>query len=240
MSDSTSPDNLPGSIPGILGSFNAMRQRYAPGWLIGGVVVIAMLSVVGGLLYRWRTLDAPIPDGVQTHYAGLERGTTDQGFPRLGSADAPVIIEDFSSYACPHCRHFHEEQFEALLDEIAAGQVQFIFIPVPHIGWGSDTAAKGALCAGEQGQFWEMHDTLFYWQDRFIVSTFNNSRIKQAADKLGLDTAAFERCMDDNRPQAVIDQARSEFERRELRGTPSFFINGERVRDYSEFDNLGN
>jgi protein-disulfide isomerase len=123
-----------------------------------------------------------------------------------------------------------------LLDEITAGQVQFVLIPVTFIGPGAGNAARGALCAGEQGKFWEMHDTLFYWQGRYLGSVFSERRIRMGAENLGLDMAAFDQCMDADQP--VLEAARTEFDRRGLTGTPSLFINGEKVRDYQELENL--
>lgn len=209
-----------------------------PMWVM--ILIAAVILVVGGfLVYSLLPLDASIPEGVETHYVGIERGYTEQGFPQLGDPDAPVLVEAFSSYACPHCRTFHEEQFEDMLDALAAGEVQFVMIPIPHIGSGASTAAKGALCGGEQGQFWEMHDTLYYWQSRSLGSLFPERRVKQGAENLGLDTAAFDACMNSERVQSIMDEARQEFDRRQLRGTPSLFINGQRVLDYDEFEHLG-
>jgi protein-disulfide isomerase len=177
----------------------------------------------------------PVDAGKQV--AALEQGTTEAGFPRLGSPDAPVVVEEFSSYACPHCRTFHEEEFPDLLDEIEAGTVQFVYIPVTHIGYGAKNAAQGAMCAAEQGKFWEMHDTLFSWQGKYVANTFHERRLEKGAANLGLDVAAFKACMDRDLP--VLDRARDEFDRRDLSGTPSIFVNGEKVRDYDELDHLG-
>jgi protein-disulfide isomerase len=199
------------------------------------VVVVALIALV---IYRLMPLDAPIPDDVGALYAGLERGTTDQGFPRLGSADAPILIEDFSSFACPHCRDFHNERLPDLVDEIAAGQVQFVFIPVPNIGPGAEDATRGAFCAGEQGLFWEMSDVLFDWQDRYVMFTFDQRRLRKGAANLGLDTDAFNACLGTDRTKQIIDAAQTEFKGRGLSGTPTFFINGEQVRDYAEFEHL--
>ncbi len=207
------------------------------GWLI--VAGLLFLTIgAGALYYLLRPLDAPIPMDAGSHYADLEQGYTDQGFPRLGRADAPVQVEEFSSYACPHCREFHETRFVALLPAIAAGEVRVVFIPVPDIGWGAGDAAKGALCAGEQGHFWTMTDVLFDWQQRFLTSTFDTRRIRKGAEALGLDMAAFDACLKSDSVQLVLEQARQEFTRRGLTGTPSFFINGQKVQDYRELDAL--
>lgn len=192
----------------------------------------------GVLYYFLRPLDAPIPADAGSHYQGLEQGYTDQGFPRLGSVSAPVLVEGFSSYACPHCREFHETRFVTLLPAIAAGAVQFVFIPVPDIGWGAGDATKAALCAGEQGRFWTMTDVLFDWQRRFLTSTFDTRRLRKGAEALGLDMTAFDACLKSDAITATLQRARQEFDRRGLTGTPAFFINGQPVRDYRELDAL--
>lgn len=210
------------------------KRRFPVVFIVIGILIALVLG--GILLYLLVPLEAAVPDDAGAQYEELEQGYTDQGFPRLGRADAPILIEEFSSYACPHCRTFHEEQFIELLDEIAAGQVQFVLIPVTHIGPGAGNAARGALCAGEQERFWKMHDTLFYWQGRYLGSVFSERRVRMGAENLGLDMAVFEQCMDAEQP--VLEAARAEFDQRGLTGTPSLFINGEKVRDYRELDDL--
>jgi protein-disulfide isomerase len=214
------------------------QRRVVPLWLIGLLtVMIIVLAVL--VYYQFIRIEGPIPDDAGADYVTLEQGYTAQGFPRLGSPDAPVVVEDFSSYACPHCRDFHENIFPGLLDDIAAGQVQFIYIPVPHIGPGAANAARGLFCAGEQGKLWEMHDTLFAWQKQFLTRTFDTERLLLGAENLGLDTDAFETCLDAERTDTVVATAQQEFRQRGLTGTPSLFINGVQAKDYAEFDHLG-
>ncbi len=215
----------------------AEKKRRFPLWWIIGIVIL--LVIAGSILYfLFRPLNGPVPKGATARYVNLPQGTTVQGFPRLGNADAPVLVEEFSSFACPHCQAFHEEHFPALLDKITAGQVQFVYIPISTIGPGSKDAAEAALCAGEQGQFWEMHDTLFYWMDKYFFSTFADRRIRSGAENLGLNLDQFETCLNDHHSSAVLDEAMREFKRRDLSGTPTLFINGVRVRDYAELDHL--
>ena len=201
------------------------------------LLIVALAGIAGAVYYLLVPLDAPIPDDAGQLVAGLEQATTTEGYPRLGNPDAPILIEDFSSYACPHCADFHEEIFPDLVDKIAAGQVQFVFIPVSHIGSGAGDAAQAALCAGEQGRFWTMHDVLFSWNKPSVGSLYGERRLKKGAENLGLDTDAFAACLDGDRD--VLEAARREFTLRGLQGTPAFFINGQRVRDYDEFEDLG-
>jgi protein-disulfide isomerase len=79
---------------------------------------------------------------------------------------------------------------------------------------------------------------LFYWQHKFYVSIFSERRILAGAEAMDLDMDAFKSCLDAERTQAVIEEAVDEFHRRDLTGTPSVFINGERVYDYNQLDDL--
>ncbi len=238
MTRQNSPEDVVDNLIKNTSASKQPRRRRVPLWL--NVIVIFVLLGALVFIYHWLTSrDAPIPDNVGAEYVGLDQGFTDQGFPRLGSAEAPVLVEEFASYACPHCRDFHLERFPDMLDEIAAGQVQFVMIPVPHIGPGAKDAAKAALCAGQQGEYWEMNDVLFDWQNRFVVFTFDQRRLHNGARNLGLDTNAFDECMDGQTTDALVESARTEFNRRGLSGTPTFFINGEKVLSYDEFDHLG-
>ena len=238
MTRTPSPADPLDGLPGLSRRPAPARHRRVPLWLLilVGALVLVLGAAAAGLLLP---LDAPVPDEVGARYAGLARGVTEQGFPRLGRADAPLLIEDFSSYACAHCAAFFEDELPGLLDAIDAGRAQFVLIPVPF-GRGAPTATRAALCAGEQGMFWEMNDTLFSWHGRFAGSIYHARRVNMGAEALGLDTGAFEACMAGDAVQQVVDRARSEFDRRGLRGTPSLFANGERVESYEELEALAN
>ncbi len=238
MAAKTPPDDPLAHLPGLAEFKRETSRRRQRIWIIALGVILVLVAVVYAV-YQLMPLDAPVSANAGAEYADLAQGYTDQGFPRLGSPDAPFVVEEFSSYACPHCRDFHETIFPTLLDRIAAGQVQYVVISVPQIGWGAESAAKAAYCAGEQGRYWAMHDVLFDWQKRFAVRTFDERRLRDGAKNLGLDTAAFNRCLSDDHPRAAIDAARAEFDARHVTGTPTFFINGQRVLDYREFDTLG-
>lgn len=238
MAEKTTNEDPLAHLPGLAEFKKETSRRRKRIWIIAAGAILVLVAV-GYAIYQLMPLESPIPAEAGAEYADLEQGYTDQGFPRLGRPGAPILVEEFSSYACLHCRNFHETIFPGLLDEIAAGQVQFVLIPVPQIGWGARSAAKAAYCAGEQGRYWTMHDVLFDWQKRFAMRTFDERRLRDGAKEMGLDTAAFNQCMRDNHPKAVIDAARAEFDARHVSGTPTFFINGQLVRDYREFDTLG-
>ena len=82
-------------------------------------------------------------------------------------------------------------------------------------------AAEAALCANDQGKFWEMHDTLFANQKELEVP-----KLKEYAKKVGLDTAKFDKCLDSGEKAATIKADQEAGAKVGVNGTPAFFING--------------
>ncbi len=79
-----------------------------------------------------------------------------------GSPDAGVIIAEFSDFQCPFCQRWNQENLgwlrPMLGDDVA---LAFLHFPIQQIHPNAPYAAVAAICAGEQGKFWQMHDLLF-------------------------------------------------------------------------------
>jgi len=162
-----------------------------------------------------------------------------EGFPSLGPADAPITIVEFSDYQCPYCTRWHEETYQPLL-QAYPGKIRFVYRNYPlSFHQNAMLAAEAALCAGDQSQYWQMHDKLFAEKDlmndaqgtALTVSDFG----KFATD-LGLDGAAFESCLSTGKyKQQVQDDENfanslpTENGEPAVGGTPTFFINGTRL-----------
>src|SRR5665213_2353557 len=100
----------------------------------------------------------PMPEIPQTGKLRLEGGFS------LGSNDAPVTIVEFTDYQCPFCRGFESTTFSEIRKKyIDTGKVRFVVRDLPLAEMHPDAmqAAEAAHCAGDQGQFWRMHDVLF-------------------------------------------------------------------------------
>lgn len=181
------------------------------------VVVVAIVAVIAVALIAISTLTSPAPlppvsasgDGDTANtsdaengepaggfsgslYDGLERGQLD-GMPALGSPDAPVVIHDYSAFSCGHCANFHDNQMVSLLEDVRAGEVRFVFVPVINEATAGATAA--AFCAEEQGAFWEMHDLLFTGLRTVGMNAFLLEPLQANAEALGLDMDAFNECL---------------------------------------------
>ena len=82
-----------------------------------------------------------------------------------------------------------------------------------------------ALAAGRQGKYWEFHDELF--------KNYNNlspEKIDEIAKQLGLNETEFQQ---DQKNPAFVEQIRQDYEegiQLGLRGVPTVFINGKKMR----------
>jgi protein-disulfide isomerase len=89
-------------------------------------------------------------------------------------------------------------------------------------------AAIAALAAGEQGKFWEFHDLLFENYNKL-----NDQKIQEIAVAVGLNLEEYEKKKGDPAIKQRVAQDFAEGRRVGVRGTPTIFINGIRLRNRS-------
>lgn len=147
---------------------------------------------------------------------------TTQGGVALGSANASIALIEFSDYQCPFCKRFHDQSFAALKKEyVDSGKLRYVFrdFPLDRIHPQARKAAEAAHCMGAQGKYWQAHDTLFKNQDRLQVAD-----LKSYAAKAGLDTKAFNECLDKETYAKQVQQNLDDGIRAGVRGTPTFVL----------------
>ncbi len=87
----------------------------------------------------------------------------------IGSPKAPVTLEVFSDFECPHCKHLHDDTLKAALaDVIANGKVQLVRrdFPLSQHKFARE-AARYANAAGRIGQYDKVCDQLFAAQEEW-------------------------------------------------------------------------
>ena len=143
--------------------------------------------------------------------------------PVRGRDDAPIELVEFSDFDCPYCRRA-TETIERLMEQFA-GQIRFVYkdYPLPtHPD--AFKAAEAGNCAHEQGRFWELHDTMFASQGSLGVE-----ELKGYAADLGLDTEAFDACLDSGRHAAAVNRDVRIGMSYGVSSTPTLFLNGRAV-----------
>jgi protein-disulfide isomerase len=94
-------------------------------------------------------------------------------------------------------------------------------------------AHEAARCAGEQGKYTEYSTKVFDNQRNLDVEG-----LKQHAKDLGLDTAAFDSCLDTGKTAEVVKQSVRKGNGLGVSGTPAFFVNGIMISGAQPFESF--
>jgi protein-disulfide isomerase len=153
--------------------------------------------------------------------------------PYLGNKNAKVTITEFSDFQCPYSQRFHpviQQVMKAYPDK-----VKFVFENFPlQFHPFAKPAAKATLAAREQGKYWEMVDAIFE-----AGKDLNPEKFQELAKKIGLNVAKFNSDLKakDADYEKFIEEDLASAKIAEVRGTPTFFINGKLVqgRSFEDF-----
>lgn len=119
-----------------------------------------------------------------------------------------------------------------------SGDVRFEYKHFAFIGNESVKAAEASECAAEQDMFWPYHDTIFANQRGENVNAYSNAALKNFAAALGLDAAEFDSCLDSGKYTRAVRSDLDEARDRDVRSTPTLFVNGEKVEGAVTFAQL--
>ena len=150
-----------------------------------------------------------------------------------GNESAPVTIMAFSDYQCPYCIRSEPVLAEVLERYPEDVRVIHRHFPLDSIHPFARPAAEAAMCADEQGRFWDYHDAIFAKGGRLSEDSFG-----EIAEALGLDGEALGRCMDEGRYKAFVQADFEAGEAAGVTGTPAFFVNGIALRGARDADDL--
>lgn len=140
-----------------------------------------------------------------------------------GPSQAPVTIvwfSDLQSALTPKAAQLTQQLMDAY-----PGQVRLIFKNLPlDFHPEAALAHEAALAAGAQGKFWEMHDLIVANQ-----MAMKKEDLIRYADRLGLAREPFVVALDGRTYRPSVEKDLAEARRREVRGTPAFFVNEKRI-----------
>lgn len=150
-----------------------------------------------------------------------------------GAKDAPVTITTFSDYQCPYCVRAEPVLAEVL--ERYPTQVRIVqrHFPLDTIHPFARPAAEAAMCADEQGRFWDFHDAIFARAGKFNQETFT-----EIGSELGLDGPALSTCISERRYQDFVEADFDAGQAAGVTGTPAFFVNGIALKGARDADDL--
>ena len=153
----------------------------------------------------------------------------------LGNEDAPVVLIEYASFTCPHCRNFHKESFLKLKkDYIEPGHVKYIFREVYFDKYGL-WAAMVARCGGSK-KYFGLIDLIFKKQDEWTTGDVDEvvAKLERIGKISGMSDSEIQNCMQNNtKARALVEKYRENALKDDIKSTPSFIING---KLYSNMD----
>jgi protein-disulfide isomerase len=156
----------------------------------------------------------------------------------LGPADAKVTITEFASMTCPHCAAFDENVFPKIKSEfIDTGKVRYIFREFPlDIKAAAGSMLARCIAKGDAGKYFAVVDMLFKQQSDWVMKNTTET-LTLIGKQAGLSKQQVEDCLKD---QALLDKIAADqkyaSEVLKVDSTPTFFINGERIKGETSFE----
>ena len=176
---------------------------------------------------------------------------TPEGGYRMGNPDAPVKLVEYASYTCPHCAEFSEAASEPLKQLVASGRLSWEFRPfmifptdpgITLLVGCQDPAASFLLTEqlyAAQEEWSGRLRNITQAQAQQLESMAPQQRMAALVDATGLDQFFRQRGMPEQRidaclaDQSALDSAMQVTQtgstEYEVTGTPTFFINGQKV-----------
>jgi protein-disulfide isomerase len=155
-----------------------------------------------------------------------------------GGGTARVFIVEFGDFGCSYCAKFAGET-EKQIDSayVKTGVVRWKMVPyVTGMFRNSREVTEAAECAADQGAFWEMHDLLFARRKEWMASANVRELLGRYAAELKLNVVAFARCGLNPAIAARVHRHDALAAQLQIRGTPTFYVNGAVVPGAVPFD----
>ena len=173
----------------------------------------------------------------------------------LGKADAPVSLIEYASMTCPHCASFHSDVLPKLKSAyIETGKLRYALRDFP-LDLGALAGTMLARCAagdearidtkesvppGATERYYMIIGALFEQQASWATAKNLEESLFAIVKQLGFTQDEFKKCLSDEKLYKAIEKERERANKEfEVRGTPTFFVNGKRApRGTSTFEEI--
>jgi protein-disulfide isomerase len=144
-----------------------------------------------------------------------------------GSETAQVWLVEISDFQCPFCKQWHDETFAKIDQEyVKTGKVRLAYLnfPLIRIHKNAQAAAEAAMCAGVQGKFWELHESLFQTQPKWAELKSPLAVFDSLARAAKVEPKGWTTCMSTHATAKLIQADRDRSTQAGVESTPTFFI----------------
>lgn len=155
----------------------------------------------------------------------------------IGDPSAPVKMDVWEDFQCSACMYYSQNTAPLVIQNyVETGKVYYVFHFFPAISsyapgnTESEHSANAAMCAADQGKFWDYHDILFANWIGENVGGYNDNRLVAFAGSIGLNMTDFNKCFDSDKHGDFISQDASAGQDLGIHGTPAIYVNGQVVQ----------
>ncbi len=231
--------------------------------MIAGVAALALAACGSGANNSTMAVSGPVaavapPAGTEWAMVVSE---TPEGGMLMGNPKAPIKLMEYGSLTCPGCAAFSMQSTEALKAKyIATGKVSFEYRSL--LLHGPDLMASLAYKCGGPAPFFALVDASYSDMQNWLGKISSLPQAEQqrlqslpiAAQNAeyarisgrdefvvqrGISRDALAQCLADPVKTAALDKTRKDaFEKYNVQGTPTFFINGSMVPNVSSWTDL--
>lgn len=147
----------------------------------------------------------------------------------LGDVDAPVVISEFSDWACPYCIRFGAETMPEIVKQyVETGKVRYEMNDFVINGEAALNGARAGRAAADQGKFFE-------FQEAYVAAAskveghpdFSLDELAGFAVEAGVpDLEQFRADMESDKYDQALTESNKLAQQAGFNATPSFSING--------------
>lgn len=205
--------------------------------IVFGIGWIAMLQIQSEETGSYRSKASP-DELLRAHYAQPAYPVDVQpNWIVWGNPQAKVKLVEFSEFQCPFCR-VSAFTVKPYLHQFR-NDIAYYFVAYPLDSSCNPAVsqpmhplacylARASICAKKFGDFWGYHDELFRNQKRLSKKL----ALDIGEKKYGWNRNEFQQCIDSPETERELSAEIAAGQRVRLKGTPSLFLDGRRIKDW--------
>ena len=166
----------------------------------------------------------------------LNPPTTEENDIMLGNPNAKTKIVVYTDFQCEYCKEFHQNLSRALTEYGDKISITYRHLPL-SFHTQAPLAALASQCAHTQNKFLPYSEKLF--EEQYVWGSNTGSAwFRTEATTLGLDSRAFNTCMNNKTYAQKIAQDAFSAQEVGITGTPSTFVNNSLISGAVDYATL--
>jgi protein-disulfide isomerase len=201
-------------------SSNGKGDKTTRNLVVGMILLVVVAGAGAALASNHAVKSASKPSAVEsTDGDGI-------GF----NTSAPVKVDFYEDFQCPHCRDFEAVNNVYINKIITDGKIHAVFHPMSFIGNESVLTAAASACASDQGKFLQMHAALFANQSANENSgIWSNAKLIVLGHSLGIASTKYDECINNGQYLNWTKNVEDYAGKANINSTPTVLINGKTV-----------